>query len=158
MTSPDDAAQIGQDTVAGLESTSRVTRWRAVAAITASRLLRAELRVVEQGSGWDFEYTDSISYGRKFARHRPMIIVGADLVAHVRTPIACGGIVLVAAPDDLTDPWTFTHAARISAAYVAFLPTAGPWLTDLLLQSHRWCGMAAPNPPEYGQRPTGGER
>ena len=87
MTSPDGAAQIGQDTVAGLESTSRVTTWRAVAAITASRLLRAELRVVEQGSGFDFEYTDSIPYGRKFARHRPMIIVGADLVARVRRPL-----------------------------------------------------------------------
>jgi hypothetical protein len=132
--------------------------WRPVAAVTSSGPLRAELRIVEQHAGWDFEYTPSISYARRHAAHRPMIIIGADLVAHVHTPITCGGIVLVAAPDDLTDLRTFTHAERAGAAYIAFLPTARPWLTDLLLQSHRWCGMAAPNPPGHDCRPTGGER
>ena len=123
--------------------------WRPVAAVTSSGPLRAELRNVEQHAGWEFEYTPSIACARRHAAHRPMIIIGADLVAHVRTPIACGGIVLVAAPDDLADPRLFTHAARISAAYVAFLPTASAWLTDLLLQSHRRRGMAAPNPPGH---------
>jgi hypothetical protein len=132
--------------------------WRPVAAFTGSGPLRAELRIVEQHAGWDFEYTPSISYARRQAAHRPMIIIGADVVADVRTPIVCGGIVLVAACDDLTDLRTFTHAERVGAAYIAFLPTSSPWLIDLLLQSHRWCGMAAPNPPAYGHRPTGGER
>jgi hypothetical protein len=121
-------------------------RWHPVAALTGSRLLRAELRIVEQHAGWPFEYTSSIPYARRSADHRPMIIVGVDLIARVHTPITCGGVVLAAATD-LADLRMFTHAARIGAAYLVGLPTASPWLVDLLLQSHRWCGMPAPHPP-----------
>ena len=155
MTSPDGAAQIGQETVAGLESTSRVTTWRPVAAITASRLLRAELRVVEQATGWDFEYTDSIPCGRSLARNRPMIIVGADLVARVRKPLSCGGAVLVAT--DASDTRVFVHAARIAAAYLVVLPQGRPWLVDQLTQLHRRCGMPAPHPPGHQREPRGGQ-
>jgi hypothetical protein len=131
-------------------------RWHAVAAITASRLLRAELGIVQQHAGWEFEYTQSIPYARRFARQRPMIIVGADLVARVRTPLACGGVVLVASTD-FNDLRMFAHAGRIGAAYIVGLPTSSPWLVDLLLQSHRWCSMATPHPPVHGGRLIGGE-
>jgi hypothetical protein len=156
MTRLDGAAQIGEETAAALESTGLVTRWHAVAAITASRLLRAELRVVEQGSGWDFEYTDSIPDGRSLARHRPVIIVGADLVARVRRPLSCGGAVLLATVD-VTDTRVFAHAARIAAAYLVVLPQGRPWLVDQLLQSHRWCGMPPPHPPGQHREPLGGQ-
>ena len=156
MTSPDGAAQIRRKTVAALETTSLLNNGPAVAAITASRLLRAELRVVEQGSGWDFEYTDSIPYGRRFARHRPMIIIGADLVARVRRPLSCSGAVLVATVDG-TDTRVFAHAARIAAAYLVVLPQGCPWLVDQLLQAHRWCGMPTPHPPGHHREPLGGQ-
>jgi hypothetical protein len=83
-----------------------------------------------------------------------MIILGADVAARVRKPLVCGGIVLVAATDDTTDPRPFRHAARIGAAYIAFLPTSTPWVVDLLLQSRRWCGIPAPHPPAPRQPPA----
>jgi hypothetical protein len=129
-------------------------QWQPVAAVTGSRLLRAELHLVEQHAGWDFEYTPSIPYARRFAHHQPMIIIGADLVGRVRKPLVCGDIVLAAATDDTTDRRIFTHAARIGIAYIAFLPTSSPWLIDLLLQSHRWCGIPAPHPAEHPQPPA----
>jgi hypothetical protein len=100
-------------------------RWQPVAALTASGLLRAELRSVEQHAGWEFQYTESIADARRFAHHRPIVIVGADLVARVRTPIACRGVVLVAATD-VTDLQVFTHAERIGAAYVVFCRSPAP--------------------------------
>lgn len=132
-------------------------RWRAVAAITASLPLRSQLRVVEQHCGWDFAYTDSIRRARRCAHHRPMIIIGADLLYRVRDPLTCGGAVVVATLD-LADTRIFEHAERIHAGYVVVLPQGCPWLIDMLLQSHRWCGMPAPHPP--GQHPgtTGGQR
>ena len=129
-------------------------RWRPVAAITASRPLRAQLRVVEQHCGWDFTYTHSIRRARTHAHHRPMIIIGADLVDRVRDPLSCRGVVLVAALD-LADPRQFAHAERITAAYVVGLPQGCPWLIDMLLQSHRWCGMPAPHQPGQPPRSTG---
>jgi hypothetical protein len=132
-------------------------RWQPVAAVTASPRLRAELRIVEQHAGWEFEYTESIPDARRFAHHRSMIIVGVDLAARIHTPIACGGIVLIAAID-VTDLRAFTHAECIGAAYVVFLPLARPWLIDLLLQSHRWCGMPDPHPPARRQPPNGDRR
>lgn len=45
-------------------------RWRPVAAVTGSGPLRAERCIVEQRAGWDFEYTPSIPYARRFAPGR----------------------------------------------------------------------------------------
>jgi hypothetical protein len=106
--------------------------WHAVVAITASRLLRAELRIVAQDSGNDFEYANSVPHGRRYANRRPMIIVGADLVARVRNPLACGGFVVVATagPDSRR---MFAHAGRIGAVYVIGLPGARSWLAHQLL-------------------------
>ena len=126
-------------------------RWRPVAAVTQSGLLRAQLRIVEQHAGWDFAYTPSIPSARRFANHRPMIILGSDVAARVRKPLVCGGIVLLAATDDTIDRRMFAHAERVGVAYLAFLPTSAPWLIDLLLQSHRWCDMPAPHPPAHRQ-------
>ena len=131
-------------------------KWHPVAAVTASRLLHAQLCVVEQHAGWDFEYTDSIPHARRFAHRRSMIIIGADLVARVRKPLSCGGAVVVATVD-LTDRRMFAHAERIGAAYIIGVPQACPWLIDRLLQSHRWCGMPAPHPPGQRQQPIEGE-
>ncbi|SCF15382.1 hypothetical protein GA0070558_13469 [Micromonospora haikouensis] len=38
-----------------------------VIAVTGSRLLRAELRTVEQQAGYEFEYADSVPQGRRYA-------------------------------------------------------------------------------------------
>ncbi|MCW6003737.1 hypothetical protein K1W54_03970 [Micromonospora sp. CPCC 205371] len=107
-------------------------RWHPCLAITASRLLRAELRIVEQHTGWEFENTESISDGRRHASRRPLIIVGADLVARIRNPLSCGGFVVVATPNpDSTQ--TFAHAERIGASYVIVLPAARSWLAHQLV-------------------------
>jgi hypothetical protein len=148
---------LGSETGRSPPEVFMTVRWQPVAAVTASGLLRAELRIVEQHARWKFEYTESIPDARRFAHHRPMIIVGADLVARVHTPIACGGIVMIAATD-VTDSQAFTHAERIGAAYVIFLPLARRWLIDLLLQSHRWCGTPAPHPSARRQPPNGNWR
>lgn len=100
-------------------------------AVTGSRLLRAEPGICEQHAGWDFEYTESIPDGRKYANRRPLIIVGADLVARVRNPMRCGGFVVVATVD--LNERAFLHAGRIGAAYVIGLPHARGWLVDQLL-------------------------
>ncbi len=109
-------------------------RWGAPIAITASYWLRFELAHCEQHAGSNFEYTESIPDGRKYARRRPMIIIGSDLVARVRKPVHCGGLVVVATLDP-NDRRTFLHAARIGAAYVISLPQARSWLAEQLLQA-----------------------
>jgi hypothetical protein len=49
------------------------------------------------------------------------------------------------------------HGINLLLAYMA-QATSSRWLVDLLLQSHRWCSMAAPHPPVHGGRLIGGER
>jgi hypothetical protein len=100
-------------------------------AITASSLLRAELRACGQHAGRHIEYVESIQDGRKYARRRPMVIIGADLVARVRKPIHCG--LLVVATVGPCGGQTFGHASRVGAAYVIDLPSARAWLVDQLL-------------------------
>ncbi|MEV7628810.1 hypothetical protein [Actinoplanes sp. NPDC089786] len=110
--------------------------WLAPVVITASHWLGQELRQVEQHAGCEIEFTSSIPDGRRNARRRPIVILGADLVTRVRKPIYCGGFVVVAALD-FAGPRTFGHAARISASYVIALPNAREWLVDQLLNRGR---------------------
>jgi hypothetical protein len=109
-------------------------RWAAPIAITASYWLRFELAHCEQHAGCDFEYSDSIPDGRKYAHRCPMMIIGSDLVARVRNPLYCGGLVVVATLDP-NDQRTFLHAGRIRAAYVISLPQARLWLAEKLLSA-----------------------
>ncbi|KXK59539.1 hypothetical protein AWW66_23650 [Micromonospora rosaria] len=111
-------------------------RWLPTIAITGSRLLRAELRTVEQQSGHDFEYADSVPAGRRYASRRPLIIIGSDLVARVRKPLSCRGIVVVATVNP-PDARVWTHAGRVGATYVIVLPTACSWLAEHLLREAR---------------------
>lgn len=108
-------------------------RWLPAIAITDSRLLRAELRSVEQQAGYDFEYADTVPQGRRYARYRPLIIVGSDLVARVRNPMSCRGLVVIASVNP-PDKRILAHAGRIGATYVVVLPTACSWLTGHLLR------------------------
>jgi len=107
--------------------------WLAPVVITASHWLRQELHEVEQQAGCEVEFTGSIPDGRRNARRRPIVILGADLVGRVRNPFYCGGFVVVAALD-VAGPRTFSHAARISASYVIALPSGRDWLADQLLR------------------------
>ncbi|MFY1703024.1 hypothetical protein ACN28G_14975 [Micromonospora sp. WMMA1923] len=107
------------------------TQWLPPIAITGSRLLRAELRAVEEQSGFDIEYADTVAAGRRYARHRPLIIVGTDLVARVRKPLTCRGLLVVASVNPL-DTRVRVHSQRLGATYVIVLPTACSWLTHHL--------------------------
>ncbi|MEV6812578.1 hypothetical protein [Micromonospora sp. NPDC051296] len=108
-------------------------RWFPAIAITGSRLLRDELRTVEQQAGYELEYADSVPAGRRHARHRPLIIIGTDLVARVRRPLSCRGLVVVAS---VNPPHTkvWGHAGRVGATYVIVLPTARLWLAHHLVR------------------------
>ena len=108
-------------------------RWVPAIAITDSRLLRAELRTVEEQAGYEFEYADSIPAGRRYARHRPMIIIGTDLLARARKPLICQGLVVVAS---VNPPGSrlWPHARRAGATYVVILPTGGLWLAHHLVR------------------------
>lgn len=108
-------------------------RWQAPVTITNSHWLRQELHLVEQHAGHEFEFTGSVPDGRKNARRRPLVIIGTDLVARVRKPIHCGGLVVVATLDP-HDRRTFSHADRINAPYVIALPNARTWLAEQLLR------------------------
>jgi hypothetical protein len=108
-------------------------RWLAPVAITGSHWLRQELHLVEQHAGCEFEFTGSVPDGRRNARRRPLILLGADLVGRVRKPIHCGGFVVVATLDP-DDRRTFSHADRINAPYVIALPNARTWLAEQLLR------------------------
>lgn len=105
--------------------------WLSSLVVTSSHWLRQELRQVEQQAGAEFEFTGSIPDGRRNARRRPMVIIGADLVSRVRNPFYCGGFVVVAALE-VAGPRTFSHAARIHASYVIALPKGQDWLADHL--------------------------
>jgi hypothetical protein len=105
--------------------------WLAPVAVTSSYWLRQDLHQVEQHAGYEFEFTGSVPDGRRNARRRPIVIIGADLVGRVRKPLYCGGIVVVATLDP-DDRRTFRHAARIGALYVIVLPRARDWLIDQL--------------------------
>jgi hypothetical protein len=107
--------------------------WLAPVVISSSHWLLQELHQVQQHTGCEFVFTGSIPDGRRNARRRPMIIVGADLVGRIRIPLYCGGFVVVAALD-VAGPRTFGHAARISASYVIALPSGRDWLADQLLR------------------------
>jgi hypothetical protein len=109
-----------------------ILSWRAPVAITASTWLRQELGLCEQHAGCEFAYAGCIPDGRKNARRRPMVIIGADLVSRVRKPILCAGLVVVATLEP-ADTRAFVHADRIGAPYVIALPTARPWLADRIL-------------------------
>jgi hypothetical protein len=107
--------------------------WYAPLVITSSHWIRQELHQVEKQAGCEFEFTGSIPDGRRNARRRPIIVIGADLVVRIRKPLYCGGFVVVAALE-IAGPRTYSHAARISASYVITLPNGREWLADRLLQ------------------------
>jgi len=107
--------------------------WLVSVVVTSSHWLRQELHQVEQQAGYEFEFTGSVPEGRRNARRRPMVIIGADLVGRVRNPFYCGGFVVVAALE-VAGPQTFSHAARIHASYVIALPSGRDWLTDQLVR------------------------
>ncbi|MGY3520174.1 hypothetical protein ACVMYR_28080 [Micromonospora sp. PTRAS2] len=104
-----------------------------VIAVTDSRLLRAELRTVEQQAGYEFEYADSVPQGRRYASRRPLIVIGSDLVTRFRNRLACRGIVVVASVNP-PDARIWVHAERVGATYVIVLPTASSWLVHHLLR------------------------
>ncbi|MFI7077153.1 hypothetical protein ACIBO1_07660 [Micromonospora sp. NPDC049903] len=116
-------------------------RWLPAIAITGSRLLRTELRTVEQQAGYEFEYADSIPAGRRNARLRPLIIIGTDLLARVRKPMICRGLVVVASVNPSTSR-VWSHGTRAGATYVIVLPTAGSWLAHHLVRD-----LPPPNGP-----------
>ena len=108
-------------------------RWSPAIAITGSRLLRTELRTVEQQAGYDLEYADTVPAGRRFARHRPLIIIGTDLLARVRRPLTCRGLVIVASVHS-ADKRIWPHAIRVGATWCVTLPTGGLWLAHHLVR------------------------
>ncbi|GAB3864262.1 hypothetical protein GCM10029963_74390 [Micromonospora andamanensis] len=107
--------------------------WFPPIAITGSRLLRTELHAVEQQSGYEFDYADTIAQGRRHATRRPLIIIGADLLARTRRRLSCRGLILVASvnpPDD----HVAERGRRVGATYAIVLPTAAGWLAHHLLR------------------------
>ncbi|WP_431884080.1 hypothetical protein [Micromonospora gifhornensis] len=122
----------------GLGRTTRrrptASAWFPPIAITGSRLLRAELQAVQRDAGCEFDYAASIPEGRRYATRRPLIIIGTDLVARVRRPLTCRGLVVIASvnPPD-TRVWEPT--GRVGATYFIVLPTARDWLAHHLLRN-----------------------
>ncbi|MCZ7423744.1 hypothetical protein O7605_29975 [Verrucosispora sp. WMMA2121] len=106
--------------------------WFPPVAITGSRLLRTELHAVEQQSGYEFDYADTVAQGRRHATRRPLIIIGADLIARTRRRLSCRGLVLVASVNP-PDGHLVARGRRVGATYAIVLPTAAGWLAHHLL-------------------------
>jgi hypothetical protein len=103
--------------------------------ITGSRQLRDQLHLAERHCGIDFDYYDRIPDGRRYAVRREAIILGGDLLALVRKPWRCRGVVLAA----VIGPWNtrmLDRAERAGAAYIVELPTALPTLIDAIWRAH----------------------
>jgi hypothetical protein len=104
--------------------------------ITGSRLLRDQLRLAEQHCGVDFDYHHRIPDGRRYAVRREAIILGGDLIARIRKPWRCRGVVLAAT----FGPWTaqmVAYAERAGALCVFDLPTGMPSLIDAIWRAHQ---------------------
>jgi hypothetical protein len=120
-----------------------MTRFWPPLVITGSRLLRAELQLVEQHCGLDFDYHDTLADARRYAVRREVIIIGADVLGLVRRPWRCRGPVLAVTLGEVTSR-LLEFGARAGVGYTIQVPTGRSVLVDTVRQAHH--ALTAPPP------------
>ncbi|GGL17381.1 hypothetical protein [Mangrovihabitans endophyticus] len=104
--------------------------------VTGSRLLRHQLRLLEQRCGLDFDYCDRLPQARRFAARRETIILGHDVVPLVRQPWTCRGLVWAATLAGLDSPRLPALAHRAGATSIVALPTGASVAAETIWRTH----------------------